>query len=225
MSIQTLLKRSSGLLRIPGNTYMMFRPNHVGGSKPCDGSTLLSHAVLQTQSRLCMSSTTNLRSLAILNGPHQVHLATKVHKLDTQQTRRLPRWADYPAVHEIKVKGKGKNADWENVEALVTLYYGNYGKRGRARRVWTPVSTEEKVLSVNWPEGEQAIRKRRLHDPEHGELDKDRPDEVPKDVYTVTEKLDVDGRRFWREVIPRSLLRKPWWRRRSSRKLKSFRNI
>ena len=215
MSIKPFLKRPPGHLRIPGNPYPIYRPNHVGGSKSCVGFTFLSYTGLQTQSRLYMSGITNIRSRATLHGPHQVHSATTMHRLDTHQTCRLSTWADdYPEVHNIQVKSKGKNADWEDVKAIVTLHRD---KRGRARRVWTPFSgdsTRKKDLAVEWPEGKQATTTRKLRDPEEfqhdddGLWDDDDDDDIlndeagdGKDTYTVMEKLDVYGQRFWREVI------------------------
>ena len=209
MPVQTLLKRPSGLLRIPGNIYTIYQPNRVSGSTPRVRSALLSYAVLQTQSCLPVSSTTNIRSIAIMHSPHQVHSAMKMRRLDTQKTRRLHTWSeDYPEVRHIEVKSKGKNADWEDVKAIVTLHRD---KRGRARRVWTRFSENnprKKELAVEWPEDKQAIIIRKLRDACQASHDEfiwddiwDDESQVDKDVYKVTEKRGPDGRRFWREVI------------------------
>ena len=135
MSIQTFLKRPSGLLRLPGNTYMIYRPNRVSGSEPCVGSSFLSYAVLQTQSCLRMSSTANIRNFATLYAWDE----------------------DYPRVRWIEMKNISKNADWGSIfKAMVTVHRD---KRGRARRVWTPFSGGEptkKELAVEWPEDKQA---------------------------------------------------------------------
>lgn len=204
MSIQTFLKRPLGLLRIPGNIRTVYRPDRVrvSGCKPCVGSTVIDYAVLQTQPRLCMFGTTNIRHFALLPYPHQVHSATTMHRLGTQQTRRLSTWGhDYPKKRHIEVKTKGKNADWEKVKAIVTLHRCTHH---RARRVWTPdpgYRPTKKNLAVHWPEEKQAIVLRKLRDAEQASRDKDYWDKDEKDFYTVTEKLGRDGRLFWREVI------------------------
>ena len=133
-----------------------------------------------------------------------------MHRLDTQQTRRLNSWSeDYPKVRYIEVKKKGKNADWEDVKAIVMLHRD---KRGRARRVWTPFSGDritKKDLAVEWPEGKQTTIIRKLRDLYQNEQDRGILDDEPQDdedLYTVTEKLDVYGRRFWREVISKGAL-------------------
>ena len=128
-----------------------------------------------------------------------------MHGLDPHQTRRLSRWADdYPHVHDIQVRKKGKNAAWEDIKAVFTLHRD---KRGRVRRVWTPFSgdgTRKKDLAVEWPEGKQATTARKLRDSKEFWLDEPALNGEPedgKDIYTVMQKVDVDGRRFWREVI------------------------
>ena len=211
MSTQTLSKRPSGFLRMPGSLSTKFRPNRVCGSKPCVGSTFLAYAVLQTP------GITEIRSLAILHCPAQVHSATTMHRLDTQKICRLSTLGDeddshstweevYPKQNDIKVKSKGKNADWESLKAIVSVHRDS---RRRARRVWTPLSGDEPTreeLAMRWPKNKQAIRIRKLRDEE--ELSSDEPfgswdPQDGKQFYMVTEKLDVDGRRFWREVIPK----------------------
>ena len=185
----------------------MFRPNRVGDSKPWVGSTLLSHAGLQTQSRLCMSSTTTIRSLATPNGPYQVHLATNVHRLYTQQYRGRNSWSKwYPDVHDIQMKNIDKNAVWgDKFEAIITVHRE---KDRRARRVWTPFSggsQRPKALKVKWPEDEQAEVQRKLRDAREKWGEKWKwfgDDEDDEEFYMVTEKVDADGRLFWREVIP-----------------------
>ena len=201
MSIQILLKRPPGLLEKFGKTYPVYHPNRVSGSKPCVGSALLAHIARQTQACLRMSSTADIRSLATLDNAHQVHSATTMHRQDTQQTRQLSTWDEfYPTERYIGVKNKGKNSGCERVKAVVTLHRD---KRGRARRVWTPFSGDnptKKDLAVKWPDGKQATVRRKLQCPLLRLYDNSRDD---MDFYTVTEKLDVHGRRFWREVIPR----------------------
>ena len=202
MSIQTFLKRPSGLLKVPVNTYTIYRPNRVSGSKPCVSSAFLSHAVLQKQSCFRMSGTTNIRSFATLHGPYRVHSATTMHKLDTQQTRQLSSWDEqYPTVRWIEIKNTDKNADWGNCfEAIVTLHRD---KHRRVRRVWTPfsgVQPTEKELAAEWPEDKQARVQRKLRD--EWALVGDSSGRK-KGFYMVTEKRGVDGQPFWREVIPK----------------------
>ena len=125
-----------------------------------------------------------------------------MHRLDTQKTRRLNAWSKYyPKTQFIEVKNTNKNADWgDKFEAIVTVHRD---KHRRARRVWTPLSGGEptrKELAAKWPEGEQARVQRKLRD--EGEIRCDSLWEE-KDSNMVTEKLGVDGRRFWREVIPK----------------------
>ena len=192
--MQTFLKRPSGLLRIPGNAHLIYRPNYLGGSKPCVGSTLLSHARL-------IFSATNFRSLATLNGPHQVHSATTMHRLDTQQSRGKNSWTKhFPDVHNIQAKNTDKDAVWgKRFEAIITVHRG---KDRRARRVWTTFpegSQGKKALRVKWPEDEQADVQRKLRDASEKWFDDPKNDEV---FFMVTEKVGVDGRLFWREVIP-----------------------
>ena len=104
------------------------------------------------------------------------------------------------------MKNNGKKAEWENVEAIVKFHRD---KRRRARRVWTPFSGNEPTkeeLAMQWPEDKQAKRIRKLRDVD--QLRHDDPmwmddSQDDKKFYVVTEKLGVDGRRFWREVIPK----------------------
>ena len=106
---------------------------------------------------------------------------------------------DYPRVRWIEMKNISKNADWGGIfKAVVTLHRD---KCGRARRVWTPFSGGEptkKELAVEWPEDEQADVQRKLRDSREIFYEDYQDD---KKLFMVTEKLGVDGRRFWREVI------------------------
>ena len=166
MSRQFFLKRPSGLLQIPGNPYPIYRPNHVCGSKLYIGSAFPSQAVLQTQSRLHMSRNMNIRYLATLHSPHQVHLATTIHRQHTQQTRRKNSWTKrFPEVHDNQVKNLDGNAVWgASFEAIVTVHRD---KDRRARRVWTPFSggtQKKKALRVKWAADEQVEVQRKLRD-------------------------------------------------------------
>lgn len=150
-----------------------------------------------------MSSNMNIRSLATLHGPHQVHLATTMHRLHTQQTRRKNSWTkQYPDVHGIQVKNLDKNAVWgARFEAIITYHRD---KDHRARRVWTPFSggsQRKKALRVKWPADEQAEVQRELRDATERSLEWSSGFEDEK-FFMVTEKVGVDGRLFWREVIP-----------------------
>ena len=152
-----------------------------------------------------MSSNMNIRSLVTLHGPHQVHLATTMHTLHMQQTRRKSSWTKrFPEVHDIQVKNLDIYAVWgANFKAIITVHRD---KDRRARRVWTPFSggsQKKKALRVKWPADEQAEVQRELRDATEIVFEEDwsfGPDD--EEFFMVTEKVGVDGRLSWREVIP-----------------------
>ena len=132
-----------------------------------------------------------------------------MHRLDTQKTRRLSTctWDEHsPDVHYIQVKKTDKNAEWGEYtffEAIVTL---NRDRHRRTRRVWTPFAGDKRTnqaLRLKWPEDKQARVQRKLRDGSGGWF------EDPwdgKKFFMVTEGVDVNGRLFWREVIPKGEL-------------------
>lgn len=107
----------------------------------------------------------------------------------------------FPQVHDIEVKHIGKNARWKSVKAVLTQ---QRDKSLRQRQVWISFSgceltTEE--LALKWPRDKKAVTQRKLRDKEEDQYycGSD-PLEGPRE-FTVTEKMGVDGRQFWREVI------------------------
>ena len=123
-------------------------------------------------------------------------------------------------VHVIEVQGKGRNARWQQVEAFTTIHHN---QRGHKRRMWCEparyVSSSEHKLAC-WPTDVKTVGHRRLRDLQ---IVSDRPRglevrdnaHVSSREFKVAVKIDSQGRRIWREVIPAG--KRARMKRRSSR--------
>ncbi|KAI9704185.1 MAG: hypothetical protein M1836_007046 [Candelina mexicana] len=112
-------------------------------------------------------------------------------------------WSDrFPQIHDIKVKASGKNARWESVQAIITQHSD---RRNRQRRVWftfTSLKPTTEELALGWLKHEKVAAYRKLQDDEEEIFrpDSDSAFDDPRE-FTVAEKKDAEGRRFWREVV------------------------
>ena len=171
----------------------------------------------------------NLKSLGILHGHYHLRSAPMIHQQNFLKVRLISTWNTteeedninreeeideredeetwderFPLVHDILVKDKGKNARWKDVTAILTQ---QRDKRHRSRRVWISYTGDKpttKELKMEWPLDKQTVTYRKLRDDEE-DLFRGIWDELegPRE-FTVTEKISVDGRRCWREVIKKN---------------------
>ncbi|KAI9775786.1 MAG: hypothetical protein M1835_005703 [Candelina submexicana] len=155
------------------------------------------------------------RSYSVTTTP--LRYQQSIHQLRTQNASdhvaekdELPRskdpdsfWSDrFPQIHDIKVKATGKNARWQSVQAILTQHHD---KCNRQRRVWftftsSKPTTEE--LALGWLKDKKVAAYRQLRDDEEEMFRPgfDSAFEGPRE-FTVAEKRDAEGRRFWREVV------------------------
>ena len=116
-------------------------------------------------------------------------------------------WNDrLPKFHDIKVKGKGKGAGWESVEAVLMLHRD---KTGRGPRVWASLSGRKRTMddpALEWPSEKGPVIRRELEDGEENVFQGiwDQPEGPRK--FVVHEKTGPDARLFWGEVLKRGEL-------------------
>ena len=89
MSVQRFHRWRSGLLRMLSSSHTIYPLIRANSSGPYMGSTISSYAVLQEQSCLRISITTNFKSLGILHGPHDLYSATTMHQQNPQKVRLI----------------------------------------------------------------------------------------------------------------------------------------
>ncbi|OQU97139.1 hypothetical protein CLAIMM_03123 [Cladophialophora immunda] len=107
-------------------------------------------------------------------------------------------WDDrFPDTRTVQVKERGRSRSWKNIKVVLTQHRD---KSHRQRRVWFTfngdVPTAED-FALKWPEEKMAKSCRILRDDEEAQC---LHGETPR-IFTVTQKTDAGGRRFWREVI------------------------